>query len=171
MHLFKELPCQNYDAINQQLLDWVNNTTLVESNNFWNPVEVKEILSSCPLFKQWLVDNKLLIKAVAVTVGKSVTCCGPHIDTQPARYKLSWPILNTKNTFNRWYKIIDESKYTINNLGGKIYSLDNLEEIASNEVLRPMIIDAGVVHDVYIIDGVFPRLGLQCQLFKEPETL
>lgn len=171
MRLFKRLPCENYNDINQQILNWIDTTNLVHSDNFWNPLEVKEFISSCSLFKDWLVENKILVKTIALTVAKEANCCGPHVDTPPARYKLSWPILNTKNTFNRWYKIKDESDYTLNHLGGKAYKLTNLTEIASIEVEHPMIIDAGVVHDVLIKHNVFPRLGLQCQLFKEPDSL
>jgi len=171
MQLFKKLPCENYDAINQQLLDWVNTTNLVESNNFWNPVEVKKILSSCPLFKQWLLENKILVQSIGVTIGKRINCCPPHIDTPPARYKLSWPVQNTKGTFNKWYSVKDHTKVLVNHLGGHSYDYDNLIEIEQTEVLFPMIIDAGVVHDVFFESKVFPRIGLQCKLFNEPSIL
>ena len=171
MNLYKIIECDNYQNINREILAFVQNNELEKSTDFWNPVDIKEVLSECPLFKKWIFDSKLHIKTIAVTVGNKFGCCGPHTDTPPARYKLSWPILNTKNTFNRWYKIKDETDFIINELGGKSYKIDNLEEIESNEVLFPMIIDAGIPHDVYIKEEKFPRLGLQCQLFKEPDSL
>ena len=171
MNYYKILECKNYQEINQELIDFVIKNNLGSSVNFWNPVDIKELYKACQLFKQWIIDTKIPIKSVAVTVGNKISCCGPHVDTPPARYKLSWPILNTQQTFNRWYKIKDETIYKINELGGKFYNIDNLEEIESIEVLAPMIIDAGIPHDVYIKEEKFPRLGLQCQLFKEPDSL
>lgn len=171
MALYKILDCKNYQDINREILDYILDKNIDSSDDFWNPVDAKKLLKKCPLFAEWLKINRILIQAVSVTVAKHKNCCGPHIDTPPARYKLSWPVLNTKNTFNRWFKIKDSNKYILNKLGGKSYQIDNLIEIACNEVLNPMIIDAGVIHDVLITDNKFPRLGLQCQLLKEPKLL
>ena len=171
MNLYKILDCKNYKEVNQELLDFIIKNKLENSKYFWNPVDIKELFKCCPLFKQWIIETKIPIRTVAVTVGNDIYCCGPHVDTPPARYKLSWPILNTEQTFNRWYKIKDKTKFKINRLGGKSYEIDNLEEIGINEVLLPMIIDAGIPHDVYIKEGKFPRLGLQCQFFNEPDSL
>ena len=171
MKLYKILECKNYSKINKQISNFVKTVGVDKSSNFWNPVNTQGIFESCPLFTEWLSENKIYIQTLSVTVGRNKFCCGPHIDTPPARYKLSWPILNCENTFNRWYKVINRKDYQINQLGGKIFDKDNLIEIECNEVLHPMIIDASVPHDVYIKKNNFPRLGLQCQLFNEPKSL
>lgn len=168
MNLFKKIPCENYKSINKQIINWINTTDLVYSRNFWNPIDVKHFLKQCPLFLSWTRENNIPVKTIAVTVGSTVDCCGPHTDAEPARFKLSWPILNTGNTYNRWYNIIDATKFKINNLDGICYEYSNLKEICRTEVVDPMIIDAGTVHDVLVEHDNFPRLGLQCQLIKEP---
>jgi hypothetical protein len=175
INLYRSLECDNYELINQQIIDHINTLGIIETtNNFWNPIDVVGLLKSAPLFLQWTVNQNLKIKAVAVTVGQKLDCCGIHVDTPPARYKLSWPVLNTKQSYNRWFKEVGPCDTVTNELGGKTYlSLSGLEEISKRILDAPAIIDAGIPHDVqfYTTDPVFPRIGLQCQLINEPEKL
>ncbi len=168
---YKELDCSNYEQINQQIKDYVESIGIVETTNqFWNPLPTIEFIKSTPAFNVWLNDLGLKLHSVALTVGKDKDCCGPHIDTPPAAHKLSWPIKNTANTFNRWFMpAIDNPTYRVNSYGGKLFNLNELVEIERREVTTPCIINASMIHDVWCKDPVqFPRLGLQCMLFKEP---
>lgn len=172
---FKELPCDNYENINASVKRWTDSiASLYDSNVFWNPQPVRDLLESCPEFTDWLLENNLMIKSVAVTFGKNHDCCGPHTDTPPARFKLSWPVMNTQHTWNRWFRVKTiNPTIMINDLGGTSYpNIDDLEIVDQREVLSPCIIDAGVIHDVWCgPDSIFPRVGLQCHLFKEPISL
>lgn len=144
----------------------IDNTT-----GFWNPLTVTEFVKACPMFVTWLESLNYRLRSVALTVGKRIDCCPIHVDTPPSVNKLSWPVLNTQGTYNRWFNpIVDNPEITINHLGGKSYLNPNeLKEIARMEVTSPCIINAGIPHDVLIIDpGIFPRVGLQCMLFNEP---
>ena len=133
------------------------------------------MLKSAPLFYQWLVDSNLKIKSVAVTIGRQLECCSPHIDPPPARYKLSWPILNTQDSYNTWYQeTIDNCTTKINYWGGIQYlDINELTPIKHVFVNDPMIIDAGIPHDVQFItkSPTWPRVGLQGQFVNEPVTL
>lgn len=173
MQLFKLLTCENYKEINQQILQFVNQKNLVDTaEHFWNPIDAVEFLRSVTLFHPWLLKHDLKLHSVAVTIGKKLDCCGIHTDTPPAVNKLSWPVLNTTGTFNRWYRVLVENpKIQINELGGKSYlDVNELEEIGRMEVVSPCIINAGIPHDVWIQEPArFPRIGLQCMLFKEPQ--
>lgn len=119
--------------------------------------------------------QKVASSSIAVTVAQNPDkCCLPHIDTPPARYKLSWPVLNYTDTYNCWYETTSNSTTSFTaDLGGKMFiDRSHLKEIYRREVSTPAIIDAGVIHDV--ISGPqakWPRLVLQCQLFKEPDHL
>jgi len=174
MNLYRELSCENYQQINQDLLQWVH-TLNINTQEFWNPVDIKNLMRSVPLFRSWLHASDLLVESVAVTYGTKLDCCGPHIDTPPARFKLSWPIMNTKGTWNRWFKVKGSMiESHSNHWGGKVfYDRDGLEEIGRKEVVSPLIIDAGIIHDVWFdhICPQWPRVGLQCKLMKEPESL
>lgn len=169
------LDCPKYEEINSEIQNYIHDIGLIEkTESFWNPIEVVKFVTSCPKFKNYLVKQNLLIKSLAVTVGKNKNCCGPHIDSPPARFKLSWPIENTRDTYTRWFEpLTDNPSIVINDLGGTSFqNFDELREISRLETLRPSIIDAGIPHDVYIGPGaVLPRIGLQCQLIKEPESL
>ena len=176
MNLYRELSCDDYQEINKEILDHVDGIGLIDTTEvFWNPVSTVDFLKATPLFKNWAVKNKLLIRSIAVTIGKDIECCGPHIDTPPARYKLSWPVLNADQSFNRWFRVkVPDPKTVINGYNGLAYSnIEDLEEIDRRILTSPAIIDAGVPHDVQFLTSqpIFPRVVLQCQLFNEPELL
>ena len=172
MNLYKKLPCDNYNEINQEILEHV--LMVVDINNpveFWNPVPIVDFVRATPLFQTWLRRHKLQIKALGVTIGTHRDCCGVHVDTTPAVYKLSWPIQNSNTTWNRWFRELNSNcSVKINHLGGRQYlDISQLEEIDRMQVDTPAIINAGIPHDVWFEeDSRFPRLGLQCQFLKEP---
>ena len=175
INLYRTLECSDYTKINQAIIEHINSLNIIDhADSFWNPIDVIGLLKSAPLFLNWLNKHNLKIKAVAVTIGKKVDCCGIHIDTPPARYKLSWPVLNTEQSYNRWFKEVGVCKTSTNELGGKTYLSDNgLEEIARRTLSGPAIIDAGIPHDVQFFTETptWPRIGLQCQLINEPKSL
>ena len=175
MNYFKELPCNNYEEINQEILEYVMSTVDVEHpTDFWNPIPVLNFVQETPLLQQWLKQQGIRIKALAVTVGTHPDCCSVHIDSPPAVYKLSWPIQHTETTWNRWFCPTTENcDVEINYWGGSTYkNMLQLKEVARKKINSPMIIHAGVPHDVWFEpDSKFPRLGLQCQLIKEPTEL
>jgi hypothetical protein len=169
---YKELECSNFDEINQQVKDYVWSTGIVETTDqFWNALPTIEFIKSTPAFYKWLSGLGLKLHSLALTVGKNNDCCGPHIDTPPAAHKLSWPIQNTENTYNRWFiPAVDNPTYRINFNGGKSFEQNELVELARREVTTPCIINASMIHDVWCNDQAqYPRLGLQCMLFEEPE--
>lgn len=172
MKLYKNLPCDNYYQINEQVKQYVYGTGIVASTNqFWNLLPTLEFIRATPLFYEWLVSIDLQLYSLALTVGRDENCCVAHTDTPPAVFKLSWPIENTARTYNRWFKpIVSDPDTIVNEYGGTHYvNADQLEEIERKELLGPCIINAGVIHDVWIDSpAVYPRLGLQCMLFKEP---
>jgi hypothetical protein len=59
---------------------------------------------------------------------------------------------------------------SIDHFGGKQYlDITQLQEIDRMRVDAPAIINVGIPHDVWFEENSqFPRLGLQCQLLKEP---
>jgi hypothetical protein len=174
MNYYRHVPCDNYEDINQEIRQFVFQFNIVqESRQFWNPVPVVDFLRACPLFAKWAAEQGVRIKTLSVTVGTVDRCCTAHTDTPPARFKLSWPVMNTANTYNRWFDAPAHATKEINLYGGTNYLIDQeLTELDRVCVDRPMIIDAGTIHDVWV-DGeiISPRLGLQCQLMQEPTEL
>ena len=175
IRLYRELNCPDYDSTNAEILAWIESQPgLCVSEQFWNPVELRSLLLACPRFAGWCRSQDLLLRTVAVTVGRDPNCCGPHTDTPPARFKLSWPVKNTTDTWNCWYRTNTDTPVTkIDRHGGVNYiHASELEEINRREVISPSIIDAGVIHDVVAGPNArWPRIGLQGQLFSEPKSL
>jgi hypothetical protein len=172
MILYKKLTCDNLARINEEIHSYIQ-TLELDHDAFWNPVDAVAFMKNTPLFQYWLLKNGLPIRRLAVTVGTHDRCCEPHTDTPPSIYKLSWPVLNTEHTWNRWFKPDPECGFEINALGGTSYlDMDRLEEIDRMRVDSPAIIATGVPHDVWFEpNAVYPRFGLQCQLFSEPRSL
>lgn len=170
--LYKKLTCHNLAEINQQILGYIK-TLEFESNVFWNTVSTADFIRNTSLLAEWLIHNHIPVMSIAVTQGTHVDCCGPHTDTPPSRVKLSWPVLNTEHTWNRWYQPLPSARKQVNHLGGISYlDHDSLIEIDRMRVDGPALIATDVPHDVWFEPNAqFPRLGLQCQLFKEPEGL
>lgn len=175
MNYYKILPCDEYEQINQGIWRWIKSQGFVDTTKeFWNPIDHRDLLKQNPQFMTWALNLNLKLKSIAVTVGKSKDCCGIHTDTPPARFKLNWPVINTKNTYTRWFSpISDNLSKSINELGGtSFYDYTQFQEVARLESVVPSIIDAGVPHDVVIgAEVIFPRVGLQCQLYNESEHL
>jgi len=174
-HLYKELDCPNYEQINQEISAWIDRSgILIDCKQFWNPLDLRSLLKTCTLFSQWCMLKNFKLTSMAATVGHDPGCCGPHTDTPPARFKLSWPVRNTHDTWNRWYRSnVSSPRTVVNHLGGTIYiDPTELEEIQRREVISPAIIDAGIIHDVYTGPGAkWPRVVLQGQFFLEPASL
>ena len=175
MKLYKSLPCDNYTEINDQIKAYIESTAIVETTtDFWNALSTVEFVKATPLFIEWMNSHRLKLHSLALTVGRDVECCSMHTDTPPAKFKLSWPIQNTAHTYNRWFRpVVTNPAANTNLLGGTTFTESTqFEEIQRMEVIGPCIIHARVPHDVWADDQVqWPRLGLQCMLFNEPEEL
>lgn len=173
---YRELECPDYDTINREILSWIEQKQIIDDSKvFWNPIDTFDFIKYNVSFSRWCLSQQIKIKNIVITVLKdSSFLLRPHIDTLPARYKLSWPVLNAENTYNRWYKLKSESaEHVINSLGGIAYTdMSQLVEIAKRKLSGPALIDAGTIHDVELSsDQIYPRVGLQCQLYNEPEFL
>ena len=170
--LYKKLACENLKQINEEILNFINSCKF-DPSSFWNPVDTVEFMKANLKFTEWCTENNLLPRRVAITQAHAVDCCTLHTDTPPSRYKLSWPVLNTEHSWNRWFEPLPDAPKKQNNLGGIDYlDYSRMVEIDRMQVDSPAIIATGIPHDVWFEEtAVFPRWGLQCQLFSEPQSL
>ena len=82
--------------------------------------------------------------------------------------------MNTERTWNQWFEPIEDPCATeVNPLGGITYiKLNQLQEIGRMQVDSPALIRVDIPHSVWFESSArYPRIGLQCQLFTEPDTL
>lgn len=130
MHSYQILDCDNYQSINEQLLDYVKKYTNLITNDpgrpgfdkqktpfqYANFVNAGHFVKENPLMIKWLASYKLILRDVyftlawsPVTKGKDISSCPIHLDKPPVYWKLNWPILNMEQSAIRFFKLKDPS--------------------------------------------------------------
>jgi hypothetical protein len=180
MKAYHKLDCNNLEEIQNQVLEWINlkNPKVLESNSLWNKIDTVDLIRSTPALTKYCQSMDLKIREVALTIVNNNRGADLHIDELPVTAKINIPILNTRNSYNRWYKIPDEILSTtepvINGFGKKFYNFKNidytklilLEEI---ELLTPVVFNSQIAHNIVLgRDCLFPRIVLACTFFQEP---
>lgn len=176
---FLEIACDDLDHINQEIISWyTQQPQLIHSKIFWNSVDHKDLLEHCHRFDAWCEQAGMHIRHIAMTIGRDPECCPPHVDTPMSkvfsRWKLSWPVLNYRDTYNCWYEhtTADPIFHTMVSGGRRYPNRDQLREIYRREVASPSLIDPSTPHDVVFGScAVYPRLVLQCMLLQDPDNL
>lgn len=180
MKPFHTLTCNSLSEIQQQVLLWIQskNPSVLTSNRLWNKINTSDLVKSCPALIQYCRSLNLKIREVALTVVNTKQDADLHIDELPVTAKINIPILNTENTFNRWYEIPAEllaaTPPVINEFGKKYYTFKNvdyskLRQLGEIEILTPVVFNSQIAHNVVLNDGCrFPRIVLSCTFLKEP---
>ena len=180
MKPFHPLICHSLTEIQQQVLLWIRskNPAVLTSNRLWNKIATVDLVKSCPALVQYCQSLDLKIREVALTVVDSKEDADLHIDELPVTAKINIPILNTKNTFNRWYEIPAEllasTQPVINEFGKKFYTFKNIDYSTLRlqgeiELLSPIVFNSQIAHNIVLgEDCRFPRIVLSCTFFHEP---
>lgn len=174
------LVCHSLSQIQQQVLLWIQskNSAVLNSNSLWNKINTSNLVKSCPALMQYCRSLNLKIRDVALTIVNEKEDVDLHIDELPVTAKINIPILNTENTFNRWYEIPAELLYStqpiINEFGKKYYTFKNVDYsklrlLGEIELLTPVVFNSQIAHNIVLgKDCRFPRIVLSCTFFKEP---
>ena len=180
MKTHHKLQCDNLARIQEQVLAWLEHqgTPLPESRSLWNKIHTMDLLAHSPALVEYCRILGLKVREVAMTVINKHDDVGLHIDELPVTAKINIPIANTKNSFNRWYKVpeslMNETAPTINEFGKKYYTFENvdyseLELIDELELTGPAVFNSQIAHNIVVSKNcALPRLVLACTFFKEP---
>jgi len=180
MKTHHKLKCDNLAQIQEQVMTWLEKkgTGLTESRSLWNKVHTVDLLAGAPALVEYCRTLGLRVREVAMTVINKHADVGLHIDELPVTAKINIPIVNTKNSFNRWYKIpgrlMKETAPVINKFGQKYYMFQDvdyseLELIDELELTGPAVFNSQIAHNIVVDkDCPLPRLVLACTFFNEP---
>ena len=180
MKPYHKLECDNLSQIQDQVMDWIRSTNpgLLDSTTLWNKVHTADLVQSTPALVDYCKSMGLIIREVALTIINKQQDEELHIDELPITAKINIPILNTQNSYNRWYKVSEEllanTQPEINLFGKKYYTFTNvdyskLKLLGELELIHPVVFDSQIAHNIVIEkECTFPRIVLSCTFFKEP---
>lgn len=174
------LPCKNLKEVQAEVLSWIEskNLNLLKSKSLWNKIDTLDLLSSTPALRIYLKSLNLKLRETSLTVVSHMKDIDLHIDELPVTAKINIPILNTQNTFNRWYEIprdiMEKTKPIINKFGKKFYNFANinyskLKLVGEVETIQPMVFNSQIAHNIIFGKNYqLPRVVLACTFFQEP---
>ena len=180
MKAYHKLDCDNLEEIQNQVLAWINfrNPKVLKSNSLWNKIDTVDLIRSTPALTNYFQLLDLKIREVALTIINHPQDTYLHIDELPITAKINIPILNTRNSVNRWYEIPYEILSTtdpvINKFGKKYYLFKDvdytkLKLLGEIELLTPVVFNSQIAHNIVLGENcLFPRIVLACTFFKEP---
>jgi hypothetical protein len=180
MKPYHALSCDNLQEIQKEVLSWIElkKPEVLHSNSLWNKIDSIDLLRSAPSLTGYCQTLRLKIREVALTIINRNNDANLHIDELPVTAKINIPILNTRNSYNRWYEIPEEllsaTPPILNEFGKKYYEFKNvdykkLKLLGEIELLQPVVFNSQLAHNIVLTDqSVFPRIVLSCTFFKEP---
>jgi hypothetical protein len=180
MKPYYQLSCNSLEEIQKEVIDWIrlNNPEILHSKSLWNKTDTVNLLRSTPALIEYCRSLDLKLREVALTIVTEKKNVDLHIDELPITAKINIPILNTRNTFNRWYNIPSElfsaTTPIINEFGKKFYNFKDvdyskLDLLGEIELLSPVVFNSQIAHNIILGEhSVLPRIVLSCTFFKEP---
>jgi len=182
LRAYQPVDCIGQSTIQQKTLDFIKSQTKLFDNldklSLWNKMDTVAYVRAVPELVEWTNSLNLKLREVNITVCNSNKDVPLHIDELPVTAKINFPILNTENTYNCWYRVPEDqlSQVTpiINIFGNSYYNLDSIdldqcELVGEYELLQPVIFNSQIPHMIRMQSAKkFPRLVLSCTFFKEP---
>jgi hypothetical protein len=181
---FHILPCdpELQQTISDRVVTFLQNQTDLfvdlDSRSLWNKIDTRALVFAVPELVGYFRTFGLKLKEVAVTVCNSNKNAGLHIDELPVVAKINFPILNTKDSQNLWYRVPEDLMKQvdpiINEFGSAFYNLSAVDLaqcklIGSVEILKPVVFNSQLPHMIDMSKcNKFPRLVLTCMFFNEP---
>lgn len=186
MQPYRQLRCKQQSVIADKVLHFLRTkTSLLEDIppdiDLWHKLPTVDLVRNVPELVKWCRELGLTIRETSVTIVNQHKDAYLHIDELPVVAKINFPILNTQNTYNRWYRIPERLAVQYppitNRFGNNYYlfkgiDLDQCELIGEVELLEPVVFNSQIAHMIGIgKDAQVPRVVLSITFFREPTDL
>lgn len=183
MRPYQQLRCEQQSIIADKVLHFLRTETALLENippdiDLWHKLSTIDLVRNVPELAEWCRTLDLYIRETSVTIVNQYQDVDLHIDELPVVAKINFPILNTKNTYNRWYQVPESLAIQyppkINRFGKDYYSfkgidLDQCKLIGEVELLEPVVFNSQIAHMIEIGKNVhLPRVVLSITFFREP---
>lgn len=181
LQAFKVIDCPKQSIISKKVVDFLSEKTNLlddQDHQLWNKIDTVALLKQVPEILEFYQSLNLKLREIAITVCNRHRDIDLHIDELPVVAKINFPILNTKNTFNEWYRvpqqIIDSTTPILNQFNSAYYDLGHVDlslcdKIAEYELNQPIVFNSQVPHKIRITkETKFPRVVMSCTFFNEP---
>lgn len=175
---YKELEIQNFKKIQNVLVPHVLKVCK-DYKNFWNHIDIDYILK-VPLLASTIeqqlgqIPIKCYLGAIPdydeSKLNKKLNSNSLHRDTSTETYRLNWPIFNSDSIETKFFKsdFIPTKLYLPTGETYLKYEIDQCEEVTSNILKVPTLINVKEIHGLYKIKNNFPRFILG---FKFPNEI
>jgi len=184
MKPFSILRCDCLDEIKSETLSYIEDQhpELLNQSSLWHKSDTGAYMARRPTVANWFHSMGWKIREISFTVMTEMKDIGLHVDEGPIVAKVNIPILNTANTFNRWFKIqadaMQDVKYEKINEFGSLYKdfsqlpTSLLDPVGEYELLKPVVFNSAMPHSVHLnSDAVLPRVVMSCMTFNDISSL
>jgi hypothetical protein len=184
MNYYKKIDIDFYDEIVRDTLSYllnqkpdIYNRDITKAGSF-NVLDLEEFKKFCPKLDLGFAKYNLVCNLAVAFVMYNNAQTTIHIDVYKPSHKnktrINVPILNTKDTFTRFYEggefvlytnpITDITNYTLRGIKG-------LKLVDKVEIDKPTVVRVDVPHDVKIDLKNVPRITLSLGFDKDPVFL
>jgi hypothetical protein len=176
MKYYKKIDIDFYDEIIQDTLAYLKNQRpdVFDSPVKYNVLNIEEFKRYCPKLDLGFARYNLTCNFASAVVSHKTSDIPIHVDTFKGGSRINLPILNTKNTFTRFYSG-GEFTYFINPVTGVSYSkisrIDNLKLVDKVEIDQATVMRIHEPHDVKLLNSKIPRITLTLGFDKDPVFL
>ena len=182
MKPYYELQCSDVDQISHEVYEYLHsNTNLLDQTHDqeWHYLDRNSVIANCPTLLDFFKLYRLVPRDLAVTI--CYNDFAVHIDSPPVIAKINFPVLNTKNTVNRWYTMSDEDFQNLPKIPDVAkdgyyhedmtnFPKERLTLMAEyHNMTNPIVFNSRIPHEVVMLgDNLTPRVVLSCTFANEP---
>ena len=175
MRYYKKIEIDYYDEIVADTLSYLQN----QKPDIYNKtisasffiLDLDEFKKYCPKLDMGFSRYNLVCNFAVAFVMNKTSDVQIHIDSGKTEARINIPIINTENTFTRFYTGGSYKKHNNSktNVTAKVLSnIQNLKLVDSVEIIQPTVLRVNEPHNVLKNNDKFPRITLSLGFDIDP---